>query len=143
MAFWAHDQKNSKKVFSLFLSPPCRETPKNAIKTFLKQIKKEKKVGGCFFESLSGKCAWVFVYFFFAAPRARVDQAWEVGSMQPRIRIPLPVRRAQSAVPRRPSACVPRHLRRAAGRRREPSNRQAGSSSAWPAAVTAATAASP
>ena len=63
-----HDQKISQKVFSLFLGSPCRETPKNA-------IKKKKKVSQLLFEVRCGKRAWVFVFLFFAAPRA-ADRLW-------------------------------------------------------------------
>ena len=74
VAFWAMTKNFPKKFFSLFLSPPCRETPENAIKTFLeKKTKKKKKAGRYFFESLSGKCAWVFGLFFFARPSGGVD----------------------------------------------------------------------
>ena len=34
---------------TLFLSPPCRETPKNAIKTLLKKKEKRKKGGWVLF----------------------------------------------------------------------------------------------
>ena len=61
-----HDQKISKKVFSLFLSPPCRETPENARKTFLKKNKKEKKAGRYFFEGPRGRSTWVCDFFFTA-----------------------------------------------------------------------------
>ena len=44
--FLGHDLKNVKKVFSLFLGSPCRETPKNAIK---KIKKKENKSVSYFF----------------------------------------------------------------------------------------------
>ena len=65
-----HDQKISKKVFSLFLSPPCRETPKNAIKTFLgKKIKKKKRWVGAFLGPILYKYV-AFGLFFFRHPLA-------------------------------------------------------------------------
>ena len=64
-----HDQKIYKKVFSLFLGSPCRETPKNAIKKFEKRNKKRKKSWvGAFFKGLSGKCALLLGLFFFRRP---------------------------------------------------------------------------
>ena len=62
-----HDQKISKKVFSLFLGSPCRETPKNAIKTFLEKIKKKKSQLVTFLRSdpANARC---FSFIFFSPP---------------------------------------------------------------------------
>ena len=49
--FLGHDQKISKKVFSLFLGSPCRETPKNAIK----KIKKRKRKKSVSYSRTSGE----------------------------------------------------------------------------------------
>ncbi len=79
MTFLGHELKNVKKVFSLFLGSPCRETPKTAIK----KNKKEKYtyvrtfLGGC------GKYTSLPRYFFsrrprLAAPRLFFSSASEV-----------------------------------------------------------------